>query len=108
MYSGNCVTAVTDVAVSEGLDHVFEQAMPVDNWGKQFVVTSTRASQTLQADRVKITALLDGTDVMRNGELVYRNLSAGESRAFWLSETSGYLESSKPVAVYLYIFQSLL
>ena len=102
VFNGNSVTAVADASVNEGYDHVFEQAMPVDNWGKQFVVTRTKASQTLQDDRVKVTALFDDTDVWRNGELVYQGLSAGESRAFWLTETSCYLESSGPVAVYLY------
>lgn len=102
VFNGNSVTAVADAAVNEGYDHVFEQAMPADYWGKMFVVTRTRASQTLQADRVKVTALLDNTDVWQNGELVYQALSAGESRAFWLTENSCYLESSGPVAVYLY------
>lgn len=102
VFNGNSVTSVSDEAVNEGYDHVFEQAMPVDNWGKHFVVTKTRANQVLQNDRVKITALYDNTDIWRNGELVYQNLASGASCTFWMTDISCYLESSAPVAVYLY------
>lgn len=102
VFNGNSVTSVTQDAVNEGYDHVFEQAMPVDYWGKRFVVTKSIGSSSLQDDRVKVTALLDSTNVWRDGELVYRNLASGESRAFWLSETNSYLESNSPVAVFLY------
>lgn len=102
VFNGNSVTSVAASAVHEGYDHVFEQAMPVEDWGKRFVVTKTLGSENLQDDRVKITALFDNTNVMRDGQLLYNNMAAGESRDFWLTGTNCYLESSGPVAVYLY------
>ena len=104
VFNGNCVTSVNDVAVSQGLDHVFEQAMPVDNWGTHFVLTKTKTppDHTIENDRVKITALYDNTVVRRSDGSVLCTLNAGASHSFWLTETSSYLESNSPVAVYLY------
>ena len=100
VFNGNCITAVPGGTTS-GFDHVFEQAMPVDHWGKQFVVTKTRGVESQQDDRVKITALSDNTVVHRDGVEIC-NLDAGESFSFWLTEVCCYLESNNPVAVYLY------
>lgn len=104
VFNGNCVTSVNDVAVSQGLDHVFEQAMPVDNWGTHFVLTKTKTppDQTIQNDRVKITALYDNTVVKQGDGSVLCTLNTGASHSFWLTETCSYLESNSPIAVYLY------
>ena len=104
VFNGNCITSVADGAVSEGLDHVFEQAMPVDNWGTRFVLTKTAtpSSYSVQNDRVKITALFDNTIVRRGDGSQLCRLSAGGSYAFWMTETCCYLESNNPVAIYLY------
>ena len=102
VFNGNTVTSVADGPVDEGYDHVFEQAMPVDNWGKHFVVTKTKGPHNLQNDRVKITALYDHTEVLRDGVPLCPPLDAGQSYAFWMTQNCCYLESSGPVAVYLY------
>ena len=104
VFNGNSVTSVDDESVSSGYDHVFEQAMPVDNWGTHFVLTKTNTPEnaSVQNDRVKITALYDNTVVRRGNGTELCRLNAGASYAFWLTETSLYLESNSPVAIYLY------
>ena len=105
VFNGNCITSIPGGTTS-GFDHVFEQAMPVDHWGKRFVVTSTNAPSyfNLLNDVVKITSLYDNTTVWRDGS-VLQNLNAGESFSFEMdlnSEPCTYLESDSPIAVYLY------
>lgn len=105
VFNGNCITSVPGGTTS-GFDHVFEQAMPVDNWGKRFVVTSTSAPSYygLLNDYVKITALYDNTTVMRD-ETVLCHLNAGGSYSFEMNLTTEpctFLEADYPVAVYLY------
>ena len=103
VFNGNSITSVPG-GLSEGYDHVVEQAMPTDHWGKRFVVTSTLPFQDLQDDLVKVTALEDQTTVMKDGQLLFQ-LNAGESNTFQTSlgvSPCTYLESDHPIAVYLY------
>ncbi len=100
VFNGNCITSIPGDAVS-GFDHVFEQAMPVDHWGKQFVVTKTKGVESQQYDLVKITASSENTIVQRDGAELC-SLETGESFSFWLTEGCCYLESNNPVAVFLY------
>lgn len=108
VFNGNCITAVPDY-VTAGYDHVFEQAMPIENWGNRFVVTSIypHPNYGLLNDYVKITALYDHTIVKRDGVEMSNpsELMAGESRVFEMDLTNDpytFLESDNPVAVYLY------
>lgn len=102
VFNGNCITSVPGgTATTSGFDHVFEQAMPVDHWGKTFVVTKTMGVESQQYDRVKITALSDNTVVWSDGTELCE-LNSGESYSFWLAAVCCYLESSNPVAVFLY------
>ena len=105
VFNGNCITSIPG-GNSSGFDHVFEQAMPVDNWGMRFVVTSTEAPPmfNLLNDVVKVTALNDNTTVMRDDELLCQ-LNAGESFSFdmdLVNEKCTFLKSDNPIAVYLY------
>lgn len=105
VFNGNCITAVPGGTTS-GYDHVFEQAMPVDHWGKRFVVTSTEAPSyfNLLNDMVKVTASADNTIVQRDGRVLCQ-LNAGESYTFEMdldTEPCTFLESDNPIAVYLY------
>lgn len=105
VFNGNCITSVPGGS-SSGFDHVFEQAMPADDWGMRFVVTSTNAPPyfNLQNDRVKITALYDNTNVWRDGNSLCQ-LNEGESFSFEMNLTTEpctFLESDGPIAVYLY------
>lgn len=104
VFNGNCITSVPG-GQSSGYDHVFEQAMPTDHWGKRFVVTSIYpAYSSLLEDLVKVTALLDNTTVMRDGSVLCR-LDAGQSYTFSMhlsNVPSAFLESDNPIAVYVY------
>lgn len=105
VFNGNCITSIPGGTTS-GFDHVFEQAMPVDHWGKRFVVTCTNAPSyfNLLNDMVKITALYDNTTVWRDG-VELQHLNGGESLSFEMdlnTEPCTYLESDSPIAVYLY------
>ena len=107
VFNGNTLTTIPNTATN-GHDHIFEQALPVETWGQEFVVTSS-VSRT--RDQVKVMAGSDNDTVWCNGQRL-AVLSAGESYAFWLyssiSGNSGFsggachLETSQPSMVYLY------
>lgn len=98
-------------------DCTFEQAMPIDYWGNHFVVTR---SLEKDANRVRVTAMEDGTDIFINGlrkatidasdtyefELRNSTLSLNASSEHPCSdsydENAVVLETSCPVAVYSY------
>ena len=98
VFNGNTLTAIPDSRTSR--DIVFEQAMPLQAWGKRFAVTSSYGRND---DFVKITSSSDGNTILKNGELL-ATLNAGESHIFTLSgsESSCFLESTYPAAVFLY------
>ena len=98
VFNGNTLTSIPDSRSSR--DIVYEQAMPLQAWGKNFVVTS---SYGRNEDYVKITSSSDGNTIFKNGELLF-TLAAGESRIFELTgnEASCFIESAFPSAVFLY------
>ncbi len=99
VYNGDEITQI--ISPNGAADHVYEQAFPVNTWGKKFVVTN---SMTRCADLVKVTASENNTQVRVNGALVH-TLNAYQSYTFWI-QSSGpacYIETSQPSAVYLYI-----
>ena len=105
VFNGNSITSVPG-GLSTGYDHIFEQAMPTNYWGKRFVVTSTKCPSymNLSPDQIKVTALFDNTTVTRNGTPLF-TLDAGESNYFEMnlvSEPCTYLESDNSIAVFLY------
>lgn len=104
VFNGNSLVSIPG-GLSTGYDHVCEQAMPTDYWGKKFVVTSSGCvDHGLGDDMVKITALSDNTTVHHDGNYL-SSINAGESFSFDMNLVSNpysYLESNKPIAVYLY------
>ena len=99
VFNGNTLTCVPN-DLDNGYDHVFEQAMPLHSWGKNFVVTS---SKDRKRDQVKITSSADNNQVFKNGELL-TTLNANESYTFFITseDVSCYLETTYPAAVFLY------
>ena len=99
VFNGNTVTSVPFDA-GNGYDHVFEQAMPLRSWGKNFVVTSSR---TRNRDFIKVTSSADNNIITKNGETL-DTLHAGQSYYFPMLESEGscYLQTTQPSAVYLY------
>ena len=99
VFNGNTLTCVP-TTVDNGYDHVFEQAMPLRSWGKNFIVTGSR---NRNRDFVKITSSANDNQITKNGEPLV-TLRAGQSYSFPMlaSEPSCYLQATQPSAVYLY------
>lgn len=99
VFTGNTVTRIPSEAPN-GRDHIFEQAAPVDSWGRRFVITS---SEGRARDIVKITSSADDNIVYRNGE-EFAIIGFGDSYEFDLlgEEGSCYIETTEPSIVYLY------
>jgi len=96
-------------------DCTYEQAMPVDYWGTQFVVTRSKEKD---ANRVRATAYNDGTVVYINNKRA-KMLNAGETLEFEMRknpmtveginpadidvlEDAVYVNATCPIAVYSY------
>ena len=99
VFNGNTITRIPGDA-SNGRDHIFEQALPVDSWGKRFVVTS---SEGRARDIVKITSSADDNFIYRDGEEI-AIIGYGDSFEFDLLSDDGscFIETSEPSVVYLY------
>lgn len=102
VFNGNTLTRIptTYYSGNTGLDHIFEQAMPLPSWGKHFIITE---SMNRNRDFIRVTSASDGNVIKRNGTTI-ATLAAGASHIFSISrqERSCYLEASSPCAVYLY------
>ena len=99
VFNGNvCALVPSDNSYT---DHLVEQAVGVNYWGRSFAITTT-ASQTF--DVVRVTASRDNTEVRKNGTLL-TTLQAYQTHEFQLAgqEGSCYIETSEPAGVYLYI-----
>ena len=98
VFNGNTLTAIPNTGGS--YDHVFEQAMPVQSWGKQFVVTK---SLERTFDIVKIISASDNNEIYKNGDSL-TTINTGESYSFNLTgdNVSCFIEASGRAAVYLY------
>ena len=121
VYSGADFTQVP--GGKSARDCLYEQAMPTDYWGTQFVVTR---SMEKDANRVRITAQTNGTTISIDGIELANILNAGETYEFEMSDNLGssemasaiskagrevpdilsgeahYIETSCPVAVFEY------
>ena len=91
-----CITVPTD---NPWCDHILEQQLPTQMWGKQFVVTKTKGQN---GDRVMLTAQKDYTQVYVDGTL-QTTLNQLQSYEFRLTNNSVYIETSEPVVCYLYV-----
>ncbi|MDR2064552.1 MAG: gliding motility-associated C-terminal domain-containing protein [Prevotellaceae bacterium] len=102
VFNGNVLSYVPSNNSSG--DHLFEQAVPVAYWGKEFAITG---SLFCSKDRMIITASKDNTGVFRNGSSI-ATLNAYESHEIELlaTDTSCFIETSEPCAVYLYLVGS--
>ena len=99
VFNGNvCALVPSDNSYT---DHLVEQAVGVNYWGRSFAITTTESQNF---DVVRVTALHNNTEVKRNG-LTITTLQAFQTHEFQLSSTDGscYIETSKPAGVYLYI-----
>ena len=95
--NGNTLTKVP--TSGNDSDCIFEQAMPVQAWGRQFVVTASLGRE--YKDYVKITSASNNNEITINGQH-YATLNANESKSFKMAEESYFIEASSRCAVYLY------
>ena len=102
VFNGNTLTAIPNNANSNGssFDHIFEQALPLQAWGKKFVVTN---SLEREKDYVKITSASDHNNILKNGQHL-TTLQTNDSYLFELTndDRSCFIETSGRAAVYLY------
>lgn len=75
-------------------DCLYEQAMPIDYWGTEFVVTR---SMEKDANRIRITAQEDGTQINIDGHFV-KNINSGETYEFEMSENLASTDMAKYIA----------
>ena len=75
-------------------DCLYEQAMPIDYWGTEFVVTR---SMEKDANRIRITAQEDGTQINIDGHFV-KNINSGETYEFEMSENLASGDMAKDIA----------
>ena len=98
VFNGNTLTMVPADGGNDS-DCIFEQAMPVQAWGKQFVVTASLGR--VNKDYVKIISATNNNEIKVNGQ-PYTTLSANEFTSFRMPETSYFIEATSRCAVYLY------
>lgn len=92
--SGSVVTSDKKIAVFTGVnntdvpgpvsarDHLYEQNMPTDYWGREFVVTR---SMKKDANRIRVTAKENDTEITVDG-VALATINAGETYEFELCE----------------------
>lgn len=106
VFNGNVFTRVP--GAKSARDCLYEQAMPTDYWGTEFVVTR---SLKKDANRIRITAMENGTSIEIDDQTITA-LNACETFEFEMSDNMGtlgafsgiahYIKTSCPVAVYSY------
>lgn len=90
----------TGVILHTSTDHIYEQAVPVNSWGKHFILTAT---ELRCKDVVRITASGDDTEIVMNGNVI-STINANETFEFELdsSNRANFIETTSPSAMYLY------
>ena len=85
-------------------DLLYEQAFPLDLWGTTFVVTR---SKDRNADRVRITAAYNDTEVLIDGVSVTGTpLKAGETFEFEMSDGTVYASSGSRTKAPAYVYKN--
>ena len=106
VFNGNQSESIPYGGGSDG-DHLYEQAMPVAYWGTNFVLTRTMRGQ----DKIRVTAISDGTTLMLDGVDMGVTLNMGETYEFAIptgsdNQEAFFLETSCPCGVYQYLVSS--
>ena len=104
VFNGDACAYIPNQNTGNSCDHVVEQALPIDYWGKKFVAIG---SQRNRNDYVRITALNNNCVIHKNGSVV-STINAGSTYQYQMSTNNAidYIETSQPAMVYLY-FASL-
>lgn len=109
VWSGNQVAIVP---YQDGMsnDHAYDQLLPLNKWGKEFIVPATACNTSMNIMRV--VALQDGTNVtmMRGQAATVKTLNQKEvfSQQLTINDKNNphnatrYVVADKPIQVYLY------
>ena len=118
VFNGNTLTRIPAVTTNN-LDHIFEQAYSINNWGTMFAITSSDGynyesghDDQPDVDRIRITAAEAATGVTiyktgADGTITTTTTTianAGGTYEFQLPRSDGscYIKTTKPAACYLY------
>ncbi len=104
LFQGHSCARVGTTATQRGRDHLMEQAIPLDWWGKEFVVVSEQART--EGDQIRVTASTDNTIVSFHEASANANitLNAGETHEFHLpANSAAYITSTGPIYVCKYL-----
>lgn len=98
VFNGNISTQIPDNY--KGTNHTMEIAYPTRTWGSKFIVPSVSEHSSV----IRFTALTANTTIKMDGNLI-ATLDAKETYQYVLlpSQTSSYIESSGPIACYMYL-----
>ncbi len=82
-------------------DQLYEQMMPINLWGKKFIVIPTLFAKNRQrkAEMIRVVASLNSTTVRVNGRV--KVLAAGQSDTFFFT-SNAIIVASKPIGVCQY------
>lgn len=108
MFNGNYCVYIPDEPTGYSCDHVMEQAIPNDCWGRNFIVASSGSDYFY--DRVRVTALESGCEVRKNGTYM-TTLNAGEFYEYRMvinmyTQGVDYITTTTPASVNLYFASS--
>lgn len=104
LFQGHSCARVGTTDTQRGRDHLMEQAIPLDWWGKEFVVVSEQART--EGDQIRVTASTDNTLVSFHEASTNVNitLNAGETHEFHLpANSAAYITSTGPIYVCKYL-----
>ncbi len=109
VFNGNILTRIP-ATNNTNMDHIFEQAYPISNWGTEFAITSSDGydgNPTPDVDYIRITASEATNCTIYNATNTIAEtytLEAGDTEEYQLPRASGscYIKATKPVACYLY------
>ena len=109
VFNGNILTRIP-ATNNTNMDHIFEQAYPISNWGTEFAITSSDGydgNPNPDVDYIRITASEATNCTIYNAtNTIARTytLEAGDTEEYQLPRASGscYIKATKPVACYLY------
>lgn len=104
LFHGDVCVYIPTQMQGQSCDHVVEQAMPTDYWGKDFVAVGSHA---YLPDYVRITSMADSCLVHINGTLA-ATLNARQTYQYTMQTNTeiDHIQTSQPAEVYLY-FASL-
>ena len=101
VFSGHYCAVVPNPDESTSCDYLFDQSLPTNLWGTEFVIPSTRSNHS---NHVRVLPLHDNCSIYRNGTFVAtRNTGQIYSFSLPTSEDRIYLRTSTPVSVCLFM-----